>query len=260
MAIKTLKKVAKNLDTSHIIDYGGNGETIILLHGFLSSHHYWNKLAVTLTRDGFHVIAIDLIGFGDAHKPDSSNYDYKAHISHIRETIQRIAPPGPTTLIGHSMGALLAMRYALEFGRSVQKVILLHPPLYSSPEEARRSLRDTSILYRLLLDHPVRHAMWGSMQRILAKKMGRHTIASRERSLRNVIERAEGIQDINRITQPTLLILGSYDRPQYIKNVKKYLTNDNVTQKNIPTGHHSVMGQPALVHTLIRKFIQPSSS
>jgi pimeloyl-ACP methyl ester carboxylesterase len=56
-------------------DYGGSGEFIVLLHGFLGSKSDWRRIAPKLARAGYRVIAIDLLGFGNAPKPLSALYD-----------------------------------------------------------------------------------------------------------------------------------------------------------------------------------------
>jgi pimeloyl-ACP methyl ester carboxylesterase len=88
--------------------------------------------------------------------------------------------------------------------------------------------------------------------------LARHSAISRERSLEHIIERAEGMRDINRLAQPTLLILGSRDRQIYIDNARIYLKNSHVLTKIIDTGHHSVMSRPQLILRLIASFAQNS--
>jgi len=242
----------------HIIDYGGEGETIVFLHGFLSSHHYWRKLAPSLVKSGFHVISIDLIGFGNAPKPASSSYTYNTHVQYVHNALAQAGVNQPITLVGHSMGALIAMRYARHYQAWVRTLVLLHPPLYINTEQARTTLRDTSVLYKFLLDHPARHIAWGTMRRLSMHNLARHSAISRERSLEHIIERAEGMRDINRLAQPTLLILGSRDRQIYIDNARIYLKNSHVLTKIIDTGHHSVMSRPQLILRLIASFAQNS--
>ena len=248
----------QSVSICHMTDYGGEGETILLLHGFLSSHRYWHKLAPSLVKNGFHVIGIDLMGFGDAPKPTNSSYTYNAHIQHIHDTLAQAGVNQPIILVGHSMGALIAMRYARRYQAQVRTLVLLHPPLYINTEQARTTLRDTSVLYKFLLDHPARNIAWRTMRKLSMRNLARHSAISRERTLEHVIERAEGIRDINCLTQPTLLILGSHDRQIYIDNVRVHLKNLHVVTKIIETGHHSVMSRPRLILKLISSFAQSS--
>ena len=91
-------------------DFGGDGEVMILLHGFLSSSKYWRNLQPHLSAEGYRVIAIDLLGFGDAPKPKYSDYSYQEHIAYLDAVIKKLRLKQPFILIGHSMGALLATR------------------------------------------------------------------------------------------------------------------------------------------------------
>ena len=99
----------------------GTGPDVVLIHGFLSSASIFDSLASTLSQN-YRVHAIDLPGFGDSR-------DVK-----VPDTIEAVAKAVQTTLatsglehyvlIGHSLGAMLAMQIALSDADKVDKLIL----------------------------------------------------------------------------------------------------------------------------------------
>lgn len=235
-------------------DFGGDGELIVLLHGFLGSKGDWSKLAPKLVREGYRVVAIDLLGFGRAPKPFSATYNYEDHIVHINKVLNELSIKGSFILMGHSMGALIAKRYALEYSQNVKKLILLHPPLYRDKLQVRETLRDTSYFYRFLLDSKYRNIAWPLIRLALAGRM-RHMWWSRERSLKNVIEKAEAFKDLAKLKIDTLLFVGLYDRPEYIKNLAVYKVSDSVTVTLQDVGHMSPMKQPRRVKRAVLQFL-----
>lgn len=235
-------------------DFGGDGELIILLHGFLGSKWDWSKLAPKLVKEGYRVVAIDLLGFGRAPKPMSAAYDYEDHIAHINKVLRELSIDGPFILIGHSMGALIAKRYTLQYPYIVKKLVLLHPPLYRDKLQVYETLRDTGYFYRFLLDSKYRNIAWPLIRLALAGRM-RHVWWSRERSLKNVIEKAEAFKDLAKLKKDTLLFVGLYDRPEYIENLLAYKVSESVTVTLQDVGHMSPMKQPRRVKRAVLQFL-----
>jgi pimeloyl-ACP methyl ester carboxylesterase len=239
----------------HVKDFGGNGQVIILLHGFLASSKYWARMQPFLTKAGYPVIAIDLLGFGDAPKPHDALYDYSDHIAHIDALITKLKIAQPFILVGHSMGALLAARYSNVFSNKVSALILLHPPLYATPHEAHATLRKTGMLYRFLLDSRYRRLGWALVKACAYTKIGKHTYHSRERSLRNVIEQAKIFSDLRRSATDTLLVIGLKDREEYLQNMTDAVLAETITVVKENVTHHSPVEEPALIQRHILDFI-----
>jgi pimeloyl-ACP methyl ester carboxylesterase len=214
-------------------------------------------LQKVLRQRNLRVIAIDLLGFGQAPKPADSAYSYEQHIAYIRQQLQPYVRSGQIVIIGHSMGALLAARYANAYPDDIAATVLLNPPLYASPEEAYGTLRQTSRLYRFLLDSRFRGAAWGALRTIPFGVIAAHTRQSREGSLRQVIERAELLHDLQTGSVPTLLLVGSNDRPIYMRNIQNHVLHDRVQIAVQPVAHHAPVLNTALVAGLITDFLTP---
>ena len=236
--------------SNYIHDFGGKGETLVLLHGFLGSSKYWSKLQPLLTNSGYRVITIDLLGFGNAPKPRNANYHYEDHVNHVHDSIKSLNLHS-FVLIGHSMGALVASRYTLTYPENVVSLVLLHPPLYKNSKEAHAILRSTGKRYRFFLDSKLREPGWIIMRNLPFIRIHAHSSRAREKSLKNVIESAEIAGDLENIVVPTALLIGLRDRPEYIENIKRFSPNQSINVLHRNVSHHSPIQEPDLVHDII---------
>lgn len=118
----------------HIADDVGEGPVIILLHGIASSAATFDSL-VPLLSDRYRCITIDLLGFGESPVPDDATYTMEQHVASIRATIRTLRLDGPFVLVGHSLGAFLAARFAAQYRAQVSRLVLISPPVYLAPGE-----------------------------------------------------------------------------------------------------------------------------
>ncbi|HMI09398.1 MAG TPA: alpha/beta hydrolase [Candidatus Saccharimonadales bacterium] len=237
----------------YVHDFKGDGEVIVLLHGFLASSSYWSKLQPLLTNSGYRVVTIDLLGFGHAPKPKNLQYTYDDHVTYLHKIFGDLNL-SKFTLIGHSMGALIASRYAL-LHPDLNALILLHPPLYKNTQEAQNTLRSTGKHYRFFLDSRFRELGWIAMRVLPFTRISPHGRAAREGSLRNVIESAQIFDDLEQMTTKTLLVIGSKDRHQYLTNITLFPLSRSVTISRHNVNHHSPFYKPNLVHDIVRTTI-----
>lgn len=242
--------------TSYVHDYGGTGKTVVLLHGFLGSSMYWSRFAPHLVSVGYRVVAIDLLGFGRSHKPRRADYNYKDHIDFIEQTLRGAGITSPFILVGHSMGAIIAKRYALMHQSVIERLVLLHPPLYQNEAEAKKVLRRTNSLYRFLLESRYRDLAWSLLVRLKVFKISQHTKRSREYSLHNIIEKAEAISDLVQLKTKTLLVIGSRDRPQYRANIESLAMPAAIRVVYKDVSHHSPLRNPKAIGHLVAEFIK----
>ncbi len=105
------RTVVANRLRHHLLDWGGDGPVVLLLHGFLEHAHAWDLAAPLLAADGFHVVALDWRGHGDSEWIGAGGYyhfaDYTADLAGIVRALG-----GRAALVGHSMGASAAIQYA----------------------------------------------------------------------------------------------------------------------------------------------------
>ena len=91
----------------------GDGPPALLLHGFPTSSHLWRDL-VPILAPRFHVIAPDLLGYGDSGKPgDEEALTIRAQAAHLRELLDRLGLERPA-VVAHDIGGGVAQLLALD--------------------------------------------------------------------------------------------------------------------------------------------------
>ena len=127
----------------HVVDHGGEGRPILLVHGLGGSHVNWSAVAQPLTRFG-SVRAIDLIGFGRtplAGRSSAVESQCDLVVAYLREHVDTRA-----VLIGNSMGGLISMLVAEAAPELVDSLVLVDPAL-----PVVRPRLDPSVLSKLAL-------------------------------------------------------------------------------------------------------------
>ena len=124
---------------------------LVFVHGITGSRRYFER-RVTSLADRYRIVIPDLLGFGLSPKPP---VDYTvARFQHsLRGYLQDNGVAGrPHVLVGHSLGALISIEYAIEHADEVEALILINLPRYASSEEAHRLFWLGSPSYRKLLN------------------------------------------------------------------------------------------------------------
>ncbi len=104
-------------------DYG-DGQPIILIHGWPLSHMTWERQISALVDAGYRCIAYDRRGFGQSSKPWSA-YDYSSLASDLNDLIVELNLHD-VVLCGFSMGGGEVVRYFTDFGsKKISKAILI---------------------------------------------------------------------------------------------------------------------------------------
>lgn len=103
-----------------------NGHTVLLLHGKNFSAAYWDSTIRLLSGRGYRVIAPDQIGFGKSSKPAAYQFSFQALAANTKALLDA-AGVQKVSVVGHSMGGMLATRYALMYPENMEKLILVNP-------------------------------------------------------------------------------------------------------------------------------------
>ena len=240
----------------------GNGPVIVLLHGFLSSSEYWKQVADISEKD-HTVIALDLLGFGKSPKPRKSRYDYDAHIASVDATLKHLGITEPFTLVGHSMGSLIALRYARLYEKQVSKLILVNMPVMLGRRQVREEIHETSFAYKYGLQPYTHRLVWALFKTMFRLRLlSRSTVAklkanayffqhsplSRIRSFQRVISDARADIDLNLIRVQTLVLSGLEDRKVYLDNLRENISlSPTVALESVASGHHIPCAMPAVL-------------
>lgn len=103
-----------------------NGRTVVLLHGKNFCAGTWAATIAALTTAGYRVIAPDQIGFCKSSKPEAYQYSFQQLAANTRALLHQLQIE-KFTLLGHSMGGMLAVRYALTFPEDIEQLVLVNP-------------------------------------------------------------------------------------------------------------------------------------
>jgi pimeloyl-ACP methyl ester carboxylesterase len=101
------------------------GRTVLLLHGKNFFGAYWKETIDYLTRNGFRVVVPDQLGFGKSSKPDI-HYSFHLLAANTKKLLDALGIK-ETAVVGHSMGVMLATRFALMYPEMVTHLILEDP-------------------------------------------------------------------------------------------------------------------------------------
>jgi pimeloyl-ACP methyl ester carboxylesterase len=103
-----------------------NGRTVVLLHGKNYVAATWQTTIAVLSQAGYRVIAPDQIGFGKSTKPAHYQYTFQQLAGNTHALLTSLGI-GRVTVIGHSTGGMLGVRYALMYPDSVDALALVDP-------------------------------------------------------------------------------------------------------------------------------------
>jgi len=112
----------------HYLDEG-QGPVVVLLHGSGNGACGYSNFKgnyPALVKAGYRCILPDLVGFGYSDKPADVEYPLSFFVECVKQTLDAI---GVTqyTLLGNSLGGAVALGFALEHPRNVERLVLMAP-------------------------------------------------------------------------------------------------------------------------------------
>jgi pimeloyl-ACP methyl ester carboxylesterase len=103
-----------------------NGRTAVLLHGKNFCAATWKGSIDALVAAGFRVIAPDQIGFCKSSKPEHYQYSFQQLARNTHALLVSLGL-NEATLIAHSTGGMIAVRYALMYPAATEQLVLVNP-------------------------------------------------------------------------------------------------------------------------------------
>jgi pimeloyl-ACP methyl ester carboxylesterase/uncharacterized membrane protein HdeD (DUF308 family) len=222
----------------------GEGDLYVMLHGVENDGSFWNRVGLALSaRD--RVIALDLLGFGQSPKPLDIPYDVDDQLGSIEETLASLLRDRtePFTLVGHSLGAIIAARFARLHPDRVKRLVLFSVPVHhadvhpgdGASDRARAKFREN---FRQLRERGTRLASRGPVLGVL----GRDRLTRFEpslRSLENAIEVEDVAGDLARAPDiPVTVVYGTKDPfvvPAYVESLAE--VREGIEVIKVDAGH-----------------------
>ena len=169
-------------DGEILISYqmGGSGPPLLLLHGFPQTKMIWHRVAPALAKH-FTVIASDLRGYGASSKPqglaDHSTYSKRAMASDQAQLMNALGF-SHYGVLGHDRGGRVAHRLALDYGKQVNKLMVLDisPTLAMYEQTSMQFARGYWHWFFLIQKAPIPETMIGANTEFFMKQFmgGRH--------------------------------------------------------------------------------------
>lgn len=236
------------IDALHVSYDSGfsNKPTFVFVHGIGSSAAMWQNV-VTQLQDmaDIRIIGVDLLGFGDSPKPEWAQYNTVDHAKALAATLRR-RRVGKCVIVGHSLGALVAIEYAKRHPYKVDTLFLCSPPLYTVTDAAKWLPSRDAIYQKLYQKTRERQERALALGQLLSSKirpnrgfmLNEDTLPAFMKSLEKSIENQTSMQDLMQIKCPTTIFYGKLDPIIIGKNIRTVAKhNDRMKVVGIVTGH-----------------------
>ncbi|HEY4530098.1 MAG TPA: alpha/beta hydrolase [Luteimonas sp.] len=206
-----------------------NGRTALLLHGKNFCAATWERTIAALAAAGYRVVAPDQIGFCKSSKPDGYQYAL-AGLAHDTRGLLASLGIERSVVVGHSMGGMLAMRYALMYPDAVEHLALVGPigledwkamgvPYQPLDQVYASELRTT---YDSIRDYQTRvyyagewrpeFERWARMQAGMYAGPGREVVAWHQALTYDMLMGQPVVYELPKLRVPTTLFIGVHDR------------------------------------------------
>ena len=224
--------------------------TVVFIHGIGHSGDVWNEVIEKLPSD-LRIISIDLLGFGKSPKPHWPIYSVRLQARAFIATILRLRIHGPFIIVGHSLGALVAVEIARRYPILARSLILCSPPFYRQDIIARKLIPHTDTvlkdLYTALHKYPDQFLKISA----LAVKYGlvnksfnvtEDDVHSYMGALEASIINQTSLQDAIKLRRPMQVIHGALDPVVISKNLKILAKKNSNVELSIIIAGHEVSG------------------
>ena len=237
-----------------------NGRTAVLMHGKNFCGATWEATIDTLRAQGYRVIVPDQIGFCKSSKP--ANYQYSFHqLAHNTHALLAKLGIERSIVVGHSMGGMLAARYALQYPDATQALVMVNPlgledwkakgvPYRSIDQWYASELKtsfDSIKKYQLNTYYAGQwkpeYDRWVSMGAGMYLGKGKARVAWNQALTYDMIYTQPVVYEFGQIKTPTLLLIGARDNtapgkdgasPEVAATLGKYPELGPATARAIP--------------------------
>jgi pimeloyl-ACP methyl ester carboxylesterase len=205
-----------------------NGKTIVLMHGKNFCGATWDSVIGPLREAGYRVVVPDQIGFCKSSKPQAYQFGLHQLAANTRALLEHIAVQRPI-MLGHSTGGMLAMRYALMYPNDTSGLVLVNPigledwkakgvPMATVDELYQRELKTTFESIKRYQQSTYyagawkpEYDRWVEMLAGMYKGEAGKAVAWNQALTSDMIFAQPVVYELERITTPTLLMIGEKD-------------------------------------------------
>ncbi len=263
-----------------------NGRAALLLHGKNFFGAYWEGTIRALAGAGYRVIVPDQIGFGKSSKPDL-HYTFEQLAASTRQLLARLGIE-KVVVVGHSMGGMLAVRFALMYPQLASGLVLENPigledyrekvpyqsveaQYFTNLHQTEEGLRKFIGSYFVVWKPEYEPYVMVPYRWTLSPEYSRYALASA--LTYQMIYSQPVVQDLPKLRLPTLLVIGQADRTtlgrgslpkEALETLGRYPELGRKAAAAIPgarlvkiaeVGHVPHLESPARFHTALLEFL-----
>lgn len=232
---------------------------VLLLHGKNFSGAYWQSTAEALIAEGYRVIIPDQVGFGKSSKLVDFQYSFQ-ELARLTQALLTELGIEKVAVVGHSMGGMLATRFALLYPQRTTHLILVNPigledwkrvvPYHSIDEWEAENLKATPENVRQYMEKSYFDGKWKpDYDALVTIQAGwtvgpDHALMAKVSALHyHMIFTQPVVHEFPDLRVPTLLVIGQRDRtaigkawvsPEVAETLGRYPELGRKTQAVIP--------------------------
>ena len=267
-------------------DVHGDGEPVILIHGFSDRKEHWRAQIGALS-EHFKIIRIDNRGAGKSDRPDDV-YTMELYASDV-EGLMEFLGIERSHIIGHSLGGMIAQNFAILYPKKVNKLILINTlpglrPPGESIDEAIRMYKENAInghkamlrdplnefinsakgkysraFWKLMKDDPKRkfHGLW-SVEDLIEEKLKDGPTVKDLSNQAHALSTHNTYERLNEIQNKVLILSAEKDKscPKSMGEKMHELIPNSKFIVIEGTGHQSILEKAPEINQIIIDFLK----
>lgn len=213
--------------------------TVVFLHGIGNTGAAWDDVISQMPKDQ-RVISLDLLGFGRSAKPSWAVYDVRTQARSVITTLIRLRLSGRITIVGHSLGSLVAVEVAKRYSIIVRSLVLCNPPFYDQSTDRNRVIKAAFRRAKMHPEQLVQLARFAMRYQLINKSFNvtSENIHPYIETLGASVLNQTSIQDAKAINKPIILLYGTLDPFVKKRNLEAIIAaNPNAKLRSFVAGH-----------------------
>ena len=245
---------------------------LLFIHGLGSSADRWLDIPDALSLLGFHVVALDLPGFGLSEKPENMDYTVGQFVQIVARAADKAGIIGSNkklSIVGHSLGGYIGAQLAIEYPNLVNKLVLMDTSgMLDGPTPLLRQYLEAALnpsrqavraVFEQLVADPIRipdALVDVFIHRMINLQGSKHAFKS---AFYNSVYTNIGVENLKQIGNndvPVLIIWGRQDRLiplQHLKIFQEAIKGSHVVIVE-DAGHAPFAEKPAIACELLHRF------